>query len=414
MATETTTKIGWARHKIKEFGLVSTGTTPSTKNLNYYGGPYKLISPSDLTDSKYIFTAHKFITQQGLNVARTLPKNAVLVGCIGNVGKIGITTDEISAFNQQINAIVCNTNYNADFVYYLLRYQKPLLESKAAKVTLPILNKNNFENIEFEVPDLPEQKSIARVLTMVQQAIAGQRELITKLKELKRGMMQHLFTHGTKGEKTKTTELGDMPESWTVVELRSLVPDIEYGVSQAIPKTKPEHGYKIVSTADITKSGELLYEQLRYIDVKDSQAERLRLKNGDVLFNWRNSLDHIGKSAIYDHNGEYVIFASFVLRLRCDERKSHNRFIRDLMNFYREQGTFSKLARRAVNQANYNRNEIYVLQIPAPTYDEQVAIADVIKSIDKKIEATQGKLAEYQSLFKTLLHELMSGERRIE
>ncbi|MBU6431618.1 restriction endonuclease subunit S, partial [Patescibacteria group bacterium] len=207
MAMETVTIKNWKKHKIKDFGAVSTGTTPSTKNPDYYGGPYKLISPSDLTDSKYIFTAHKFITQQGLMVARTLPKNAVLVGCIGNVGKIGITTDEISAFNQQINAIVCNANYNADFVYYLLRYQRPLLESKAAKVTLPILNKNNFENIEFEVPNLLEQKSIARVLTVVQEAIAGQEELIAKLKELKRGMMQYLFTHGTKSEKTKITEL---------------------------------------------------------------------------------------------------------------------------------------------------------------------------------------------------------------
>jgi type I restriction enzyme S subunit len=132
-----------------------------------------------------------------------------------------------------------------------------------------------------------------------------------------------------------------------------------------------------------------------------------------VLFNWRNSLDHIGKSAIYNHNDEHVIFASFILRLRCDEKKAHNRFIRDLMNFYREQEVFSKLARRAVNQANYNRNEIYVLQMPSPTYAEQVLIADVVESVDKKILATQEKLSVYQNLFKTLLHELMSGERRV-
>jgi type I restriction enzyme, S subunit len=111
MATEMITKKEWASHKIKDFGVVSTGTTPSTKNPDFYGGKFKLISPADLTDSKYIFTAHKFITEEGLKVARTLPKNAVLVGCIGNVGKIGITTDEVSAFNQQINAIVGGTPF---------------------------------------------------------------------------------------------------------------------------------------------------------------------------------------------------------------------------------------------------------------------------------------------------------------
>src|SRR3989338_2092684 len=180
MATQTATK-EWSTHKIKDFGVVSTGSTPSTARKEYYGGEYKLISPTDLTDSKYIFTSHKLITKKGLEVSRTLPKNAVLVGCIGKIGKIGMTTDEVSAFNQQINAVVCNDDFNSDFVYYLLRHSKPLLESKAAKVTLPILNKSNFENMAFDVTNLPEQIAIAQTLTTVQDAIAEQEKIIAKL-----------------------------------------------------------------------------------------------------------------------------------------------------------------------------------------------------------------------------------------
>jgi len=66
-----------------------------------------------------------------------------------------------------------------------------------------------------------------------------------------------------------------------------------------------------------------------------------------------------------------------------------------------------------VNQANYNRNEIYLLQIPSPPYKEQVAIANVIASIDERTKIAQAKLLEYQNLFKTLLFELMSGKRRV-
>ena len=51
---------GWTQHKIKDFGVVSTGTTPSTKNQSYYGGEYKLISPADLTDSKYIYRINPY------------------------------------------------------------------------------------------------------------------------------------------------------------------------------------------------------------------------------------------------------------------------------------------------------------------------------------------------------------------
>lgn len=70
----------WKTIKIKDFGVISTGNTPSTKVKDYYNGEYKLISPADLTDSKHIKTAHKLITEKGLKVSRTLPKNAVLVG----------------------------------------------------------------------------------------------------------------------------------------------------------------------------------------------------------------------------------------------------------------------------------------------------------------------------------------------
>ncbi|MEA3449559.1 MAG: N-6 DNA methylase [Patescibacteria group bacterium] len=161
----------WKTIKIKDLGKVLTGTTPSTKNKKYYGGEFKLISPADLTDSKYIKTAHKLVSKEGLNVSRTVPKNSILVGCIGNIGKIGMTNDEISAFNQQINAIVCNENFDSDFVFYLIKYQKPLLESMAAKVTVPILNKNNFENIEIQVPDIVLQRKISKILNLLNDTI---------------------------------------------------------------------------------------------------------------------------------------------------------------------------------------------------------------------------------------------------
>jgi type I restriction enzyme S subunit len=84
-----------------------------------------------------------------------------------------------------------------------------------------------------------------------------------------------------------------------------------------------------------------------------------------------------------------------------------------LMNHYREEGVFIKLARRAVNQANYNRNEISVLKIPVPPIKEQIAIAKIITQIEGKINHHKGKKATLNDLFKTLLHELMTGERRV-
>lgn len=403
----------WKEYHIEAFGAISTGTTPSTSKSEYYGGNYKFISPADLDNGKYVTTAHKFITDEGLRVSRTLPRNSILIGCIGNIGKIGMTNDDISAFNQQINAIVCNKDFSPDFVYYLLIHSKPVLEKSAVKTTLPILNKGNFQKIKLKAPELPEQRKIAYILSTVQKAIEQQEKLIRHTTELKKALMQKLFTEGTKGIKQKQTEIGLVPESWEVKSLIDAVEFIDYGVSQAIPKTPPPNGVKIVSTADINRAGDLLYDQIRTIEVPQRTVDKLILNEGDLLFNWRNSAELIGKSTIYHEQNEPHIFASFILRINCGEKKSHNYFMKYLMNHYREEGVFIKLSRRAVNQANYNRNEISVLKIPVPPIKEQISIAKIISQIEGKVNHHKGKKAAFTNLFKTLLHELMTGERRV-
>jgi type I restriction enzyme S subunit len=234
--------------------------------------------------------------------------------------------------------------------------------------------------------------------------------------------MQKLFTEGlpefrrkagTKGEKQKQTEIGLVPESWEVKPLIEAVEFIDYGVSQAIPKNPPANGVKIVSTADINRAGDLLYYKIRTIEVPKRTAEKLELKEGDLLFNWRNSAELIGKSTIYHKQREPHIFASFILRINCGEKKSHNYFMKYLMNHYREEGVFIKLSRRAVNQANYNRNEISVLPIPSPPYKEQLAIAKIITQIEVKVNHHKSKKDLLNDLFKTLLNDLMTGERRV-
>jgi len=206
----------WQKKEVRQLGEVITGTTPSTKKPEYYGDEYKLISPADLDNGKYVTTAHRMLSVLGLEQCRVLSKDAVLLGCIGNVGKIGMVADEKVATNQQINAVICNTDHDPHFVYYSLHYNRQRLEKAAVKTTVPILNKSNFERFALEVPLFPEQRRIAYVLSTVQTAIEQQVRLIKITRELKAALMHKLFTEGLHGEKQKMTEIGPVPESWDV------------------------------------------------------------------------------------------------------------------------------------------------------------------------------------------------------
>jgi type I restriction enzyme S subunit len=137
--------VQWQSLRIRDIGNVVTGRTPSTKHEEFYGGDYNLISPADLDNGKYVLTAHKKLSYLGFSECRSLPKDTVLVDCIGNVGKLGMVFDERSATNQQINAIICNENNDPHFIYYCLYGNRIGLQGAADKTTLPIINKTNFE-----------------------------------------------------------------------------------------------------------------------------------------------------------------------------------------------------------------------------------------------------------------------------
>ena len=134
------------------------------------------------------------LSKEGLNQCRILPKDSVLVGCIGNVGKIGMTLDVESATNQQINAIICNKKTDSHFVFYCLSYFKKRLQLSASQTTVPILNKTNFEKFKISIPPLEEQKEIARILGKIDEKIETHQNKKTVLEELFKTMLQKLMT----------------------------------------------------------------------------------------------------------------------------------------------------------------------------------------------------------------------------
>lgn len=197
----------WEEHRVFDFGKIVTGNTPSKAVPEFYSNSsgYVWVTPADISDNQYISSSNLFLTDQGFEKARKLPKNTLLVTCIASIGKNAILKCEGSC-NQQINAIIPNNNYDIDFLYFLMEYYKRFLESKAGQTATKIINKTDFSNLLFLVPSLPEQQKIADFLSTQNQLIEKEEQKLALMREEKKGLLQQMFLPNTSNEKSDFVE----------------------------------------------------------------------------------------------------------------------------------------------------------------------------------------------------------------
>jgi type I restriction enzyme S subunit len=198
----------WRVVRLGEVGKVITGRTPSTARPEYWNGHIPFITPADLNGMP-IQVAQRFITEEGLKEAKALPKGAVLVSCIGYIGKVGVVDSEIAATNQQINAVIVDSSKISNwFLAYAVMRESNLLESRARKTTVPILHKTNFERIPIPLPPLPEQREIARILQAVDAKIAAEERRRAALEDLFKTLLHELMS-GRRRVSLATQSLGE-------------------------------------------------------------------------------------------------------------------------------------------------------------------------------------------------------------
>jgi restriction endonuclease S subunit len=198
----------WPVKKIQEVASIHTGKTPSTSDASNFEGDIPFATPSDLNG--VIVVTNRHVSLNGSKSLTLVRAGAALVGCIGDVGKIGFATVPMT-FNQQINAVVWNQKLVDDkYGFFVLRFLSNVIKQKAVSAVVPILNKTNFSKIEIPLPPLEEQQRIAELLATADH-ILKQRELaIDKLENLIRSYFKEIVLKNTNNE--MLVELGSVVE----------------------------------------------------------------------------------------------------------------------------------------------------------------------------------------------------------
>jgi hypothetical protein len=161
---------------------------------------------------------------------------------------------------------------------------------------------HQFAKIELNLPPLQEQRRIAEILDTVDEALRKTEQVIAKLEQVKAGLLHDLLTRGIdengelrdpekRPQDFKESELGLIPKGWEVEPLRAVTLRVDYGVSVPLH----DSGEVPVLRMNNFSAGEATIDDLRFSD--SPKAKNLLLRDGDVLFNRTNSIEHVGRTA---------------------------------------------------------------------------------------------------------------------
>lgn len=186
----------WEVKHLAQLGKIFSGGTPSTDNQEYWGGDIMWCTPTDITNltSKYIEKTKDKITTKGLrnSSATLLPVKSIIVCTRATIGNAAITCAEITT-NQGFKNIVPQ-KCNSEWLYYAVISNRLRLQRFGCGSTFAEVSKKDFEKFKLAIPPMGEQRKIAEILGVWDEAIEKQNLLIEKLELRKRALMQRLLT----------------------------------------------------------------------------------------------------------------------------------------------------------------------------------------------------------------------------
>ena len=308
-----------------------------------------------------------------------------------------------------ILVVTANSKTLPRFLVYLL-HTSPLISYAVATstgVNHPRTSWNSLGKFTFALPPLPEQRAIAHVLQTIQEAKATRQRELALERERKAALMDYLFSYGTKDEPPKQTEIGEIPESWEVVRLETVLETTQYGLSAKANLKR--QGYPLLRMNNLV-AGLVDTSDLKHIQLDKEALEKFRLSKGDVLFNRTNSFELVGKTGLFDKEGDYV-FASYLIRLVTDSQVLNSYFLSFYFNWEAIQTRLKRLSFRGAGQSNISASKLKMFKIPLPSSFEQQKIAEVLCAFDTKIAALEQEAERLDELFHAMLDELMTGQR---
>lgn len=272
--------------------------------------------------------------------------------------------------------------------------QSDLFMSRAVEISVgslsPTINWKTMAMQKFALPPIAEQTKLIEVLRAMEATIEAQTNAAEIGRVTRSALVEDALAANFDLEVAKP--------------LGTYLTDLSYGSSSR--SSYEEKGYPILRIPNVLR-GRVDYSDLQHIELNDTEYERLALRKGDVLLVRTNgNPQYVGRSVVIDHLQEKTVYASYLIRIRCDESTLRPAFLAEFLN---APTTRQRLRGEVKSSAgNYNINIAGIRKQPicAPNVFDQDALLLELKDLDGASEALEARVAASKALKKQLFAEI--------
>jgi restriction endonuclease S subunit len=257
-----------------------------------------------------------------------------------------------------------------------------------------------FSTIQAKIPPRHAQQRIAEILDEVDCEIAASQRCAAKLAAVEYGLLISIISKVVESASSNAHDW-----RWSTVR--------DSGSVQLGRQRSPEH-----------ESGRYMAPYLRvanvfdgFIDYSDTQrmnftpSERrvYDLQQGDILINEGQSLELVGRCAIFD-GPDGMCFQNTLIRYRPKQLLPE--FSRLIFKYWLEIGEFARISKQTTSIAHLGVTRFAEMPIPIAPPEEQLRIVAMFSSVARRLAEENARTSKFRLIKTSLTDDLLTGRVR--
>lgn len=388
---------------IRELATFKQGGTPSKSNAAYWQGDIPWVSPKDMKRT-LIDDAVDHISLNAVKGSATslVPAGSILIvvrsGILAHSLPVAKVTQPLT-FNQDIKAVLPKPDaVDADYLFWFLKAQEPNVIARGVKkgATVHSVQSGFIESLMVPLPSVPEQRRIVDLLTRAEGIVRLRREAAAKAAELIPAIFIDMF-----GDPAAN------PKGWPVLGLNK-VADVISGVAKG-RKLDPDEVVELpyMRVANV-KDGHLDLTEVKTIEIKRRELEKLRIEPGDLLMTEGGDPDKLGRGALWRGEIDPCVHQNHLFKVRSHRERLVPEYLRSLVGSQYGKAYFLSVAKKTTGIASINKTQLSAFPVVLPPVPLQINFRRRVEAAESIIAQQVEAMAKAQATFNALLAQAFS------